>query len=175
MIQSAGYQRRSYIRKFARLLDLIGPYLSFPQDISRNLGLSLLQKIRRDDTLVRRLRTHLKDYDNRSVVEEMTILQSFADGTAPDPDGLKPLNSRSARSTFQVGEVRCIAGQGGLTLKHTRDFTTKDRVKLTQGITRLLAAGTKLLLLWLLALVLDFIDQNCALAYIANKWRSYQW
>ena len=140
LFQSAGYQRRSYIRKFARLLDVIGPYLSFPQEVPRNLGLALLQHIRRDDTLVRRLRAYLKDYDNRSVIEELTILHSFADGTAPDPDGLKPRHPRPARSTFQIGQVRCIAGRGGLTLKLDRDFTAMDRVKLTQGITRLLAA-----------------------------------
>ena len=83
----------------------------------------------------------LKDYDNRSVMEELKILQSFADGTAADPDRLKPRQpARPARSTFQIGQVRCIAGQGGLTLKLDRDFTVIDRLKLTQGITGLLAS-----------------------------------
>ncbi|MBR2656904.1 MAG: hypothetical protein IKD58_10545 [Loktanella sp.] len=138
---SAGYQRRSYIRNFAHLLDLIGPCICFPHEIPRNLGLALLQEIKRDDTLVRRLRAHLIDYNSRSVMVELKILQSFADGTAADPDRLKPRQlARPARRTFQIGQVRCIAGQGRLALKLDRDFTVIDRLKLTQGITRLLAS-----------------------------------
>ncbi|WP_322895541.1 MULTISPECIES: ParB/RepB/Spo0J family partition protein [unclassified Yoonia] len=144
LFQSGGYQRRSYIRKFARLMTLIGPILSFPHEVPRSLGLALYKEIKKDETLVRRLRAHLKDYNNRSVIEELTILRSFADGTGPDPEGLKPAHNKplkhSQRTTFSLGQIRCIAGQGGLTVKMNLDFTAIDRAKLTQGIKSLLAA-----------------------------------
>lgn len=55
LFQSAGYQKRSYIRAFAGLLDRLGEALVFPQDIPRNLGLELKRQI---DSGARRCRGH---------------------------------------------------------------------------------------------------------------------
>ncbi|MBQ2261800.1 MAG: hypothetical protein II336_10565 [Loktanella sp.] len=124
-------------------MDLIGDTLSFPHEVPCSLGLALYKEIQQDETLVRCLRAHLKDYDNRSVIEELTILRSFADGTGPDPDGLKPTIRKhpkhSQRTTCSMDRIRCIAGQGGLTLKMDLDFTNIDRTKRTRANSHLLS------------------------------------
>ncbi|MFA8443986.1 ParB/RepB/Spo0J family partition protein [Yoonia sp.] len=149
VFKSANYQRRSYIRAFARLLDLIGTSLLYPEAISRNLGLALNKRIEEDSSVVRLLKERLSGWENRSVQDEVGVLRSVVDAiplTAPAKPATKPGaatdNSRRPRTTFEVGKgrrrVRCVAGVGQLTLKMDRDLTAVDRKKLEHGIARLL-------------------------------------
>jgi ParB family chromosome partitioning protein len=139
LFHSAGYQRRSYIRKFVQLMDLIGPDLSYPHYISRSLGLTLLHAFQQDASLIHRLRADLAACDIRSPMQEIRALYCLISHITP----VKPRTARRAtanRKTFHIGPARCIAGQGSLTLKVDRDFTTLDRAILTEAIKDLLAA-----------------------------------
>ena len=153
--KSAGYQKRSYIRSFARLMDLIGHMLDYPHELPRNLGLSVLKRLEDDDTLARDIAEKLKGWENRSVQDELGVLREFA---AVDPryeEGGKPIApkpsagagqgaGRRPRTTFELSHagsrVKCTAGVGQLTLKLDRDLTTVARQKLERGIARLLDA-----------------------------------
>ncbi|MCL3883221.1 ParB N-terminal domain-containing protein [Marivita sp. GX14005] len=157
LFRSAAYNKRSYIRAFSRLLDLLGPALKFSQDIPRNLGLAVLKRLEEDASLVAELRARLQDGAPRSAGEELAILRAF---TAPDtpeaPNAPRPAAGagqggsqpttppRRPRTTFDLsheGErVKCTAGVGQLTLKLDRDLSRVERRKLEAGIVKLLNA-----------------------------------
>jgi len=154
VFKSANYQRRSYIRAFARLLDRVGPLLKYPEEISRNLGLALIKQIELDPNAVGVLKDRLAEWENRSVIYELGVLRAFV---AADPRDeavpVKPVkkteagaggSGRRPRTTFEVGKgrnrVRCVAGVGQLVLKLDRDMTAVERSKLEAGIARLLEA-----------------------------------
>lgn len=149
LFQSANYQRRTYIRTFARLMDLLGSALKYPEGISRNLGLAIVKKIESDPKVLQALKAKLKDWDARSISDEIEMLRSVV-ATAPARESAKATPGagqgagRRPRTTFEVGEganrVRCVAGVGQLTLKLDRDLTSVDRQKLERGIAKLLAA-----------------------------------
>ena len=150
VFKSANYQRRSYIRAFARMLDLLGPFLIYPEEISRNLGLALNKRIEEDSAIVRVIRERLAGLEGRSIEEELGVLRSVVDDdfAAPTPPQAGTAKAKSAgktrrpRTTFEFGQgrkrVRCVAGVGQLTLKLDRDLTAVDRKKLEHGIARLL-------------------------------------
>ena len=149
LFQSANYQRRSYIRSFARLMDLVDGVLKYPEEMSRNLGLAVLKLIETDPKALRALRAKLDGWDNRSVADEIGVLRDMVADT-PARTTTKAASEtgqgagRRPRTTFEVGEgadrVKCVAGVGQLTLKMDRDLTAVDRQKLENGIARLLAA-----------------------------------
>lgn len=149
LFHSANYQRRSYIRAFARLLDVLGSFLIYPEAISRNLGLTLWKRIEEDQTIVRRIRADLAALDARSPEAEVAVLRAALDAdpaTRPARTAAQQPNAggkqRRPRTTFEFGQgakrVRCVAGVGQLVLKLDRDLTAVDRKKLEHGIARLL-------------------------------------
>ena len=152
VFKSANYQRRSYIRAFARMLDIIGPLLNYPEEISRNLGLAVIKQIESDPGVVQALKDRFKGWDNRSIADELGVLRAVAAAdpldetppTKPAKTADKTGASRRPRTTFEVGKgrnrVRCVAGVGQLVLKLDRDMTAVERVKLEAGIARLLEA-----------------------------------
>lgn len=150
LFQSANYQRRSYIRAFARMLDLLGSVLLYPEEISRNLGLALNKRIVEDPMVVRTIKERLTGWETRSIEDELAVLREVTGGDITVPTSAKSsgkpstaaATTRRPRATFEFGQgrkrVRCVAGQGQLTLKLDRDMTTVDRKKLEHGIARLL-------------------------------------
>ena len=149
LFQSANYQRRTYIRSFARLMDLVGGMLIYPEELSRNLGLAVLKLIETDPKALRTLRAKLDGWEVRSIADELGVLRDMV-ADAPPKSDIKPTggtgqgSTRRPRTTFEVGQgadrVRCVAGVGQLTLKLDRDLTAVDRQKLEQGIADFLAA-----------------------------------
>ena len=71
LFQSAGYQKRSYIRTFMTVVDRLGTDLLYPQDIPRALGLALARRLDEVDGLAPVIRAELKGWDNRSVTDEI--------------------------------------------------------------------------------------------------------
>ena len=154
VFKSANYQRRSYIRTFVRMMDLVGPLLKFPEEISRNLGLAVTKQIEADPAVLNALKERLKGWTDRSAAEELGVLREVA-GTGSQNAVAEPkarvaseggagASGRRPRATFEVGQgrnrVRCVAGVGQLVLKLDRDMTTVERKKLEAGIASLLDA-----------------------------------
>lgn len=152
LFKSANYQKRSYIRAFARLMDYVGRYLAYPEELPRNLGLSLLKRLEDDPSVARTVRDQLADWDGRSVKDELDVLRAVAavdplyeeaeKPVAPKPAAKAGQGGRRPRTTFEISHgaarVKCTAGVGQLVLKLDQDLTAVDRRKLEQGIGRLL-------------------------------------
>ena len=149
LFQSAGYQKRSYIRQFIRLMERLGEDLRHSAHIPRALGLKLASALEERPDLVLRIREALRDWDNRSVADELEVLRRAA-GQGEGEEDLPPVPAPAARprpagrakTTFQVasrlGAAKCTAANGRLEVKLDRDFSAVDRRRLEAALTRLL-------------------------------------
>lgn len=151
LFKSAGYQKRSYIRNFIPLVQALGEVLIYPQEIPRALGLSLAQRLAEIPGLATAIAAELKDWDTRSIKDELDVLRRFAgQGTDPSEEdapapGKAPRPAQPggrARTTFQIprpqGNAKCTAANGRLEIRLARDFSTVDRRKLEAAVAALL-------------------------------------
>ncbi|MGN0932069.1 ParB/RepB/Spo0J family partition protein [Falsigemmobacter intermedius] len=151
LFQSAGYQKRSYIRQFIRLMERLGEDLQFSQHIPRALGLQLVTALEENPDLAGEIRARLKGWDNRSVKDELEILRRVlgnspreaAAGADEDATPAKPATpSGKAKTTFQLpsrlGQAKCTAANGRLEIRLARDFTAIERRRLELALERML-------------------------------------
>lgn len=150
LFKSAGYQKRSYIRTFIKVIDRLGGVLVHANEMPRALGLALAQRIEDDPTLVQVIRDELAGWDNRSVADELGVLRRVA-GLDPADDGAgqggptpktKAPAAGKAKTSFQLdrreGRAKCTAASGRLEIRLARDFSTIDRRKLELAVQALL-------------------------------------
>ncbi|MBL4811118.1 MAG: ParB N-terminal domain-containing protein [Rhodobacteraceae bacterium] len=146
LFQSAPYSKRSYIRSFAYLLDLIGPELAYPTELPRALGVSLAREMKERPEIVSQIKEALRGWDNRSIVDEMEVLrkicgESVESGaeTAPRPKrvGRPPKTKTTFHIKSAAGQVKCTAAVGRLEIQVARDFSTIDRARLERAIATL--------------------------------------
>lgn len=149
LFQSAGYQKRSYIRAFVGLLDRLGDGLAHSREIPRNLGLALRKRLDEEPEVARAIKAELKDWENRSAMDELGVLRRFAgegEGEATFPAGKvapppRPA-PRKARVTFELrraeGAAKCTAANGRLEVRLPLDFSTVDRRKLEAAVRAML-------------------------------------
>ncbi|MCF7702353.1 ParB/RepB/Spo0J family partition protein [Loktanella sp. M215] len=153
LFQSAPYSKRSYIRAFARMLDLIGDCLMYPTEIPRKLGVDLARELEDRPELVGRIRDDLRDWDMRSIHDELEVLRRhvgvdrYMDDGPVTPAPSKPVRAGLAdrgktKTTFDLrtarGRVKCTAAVGRLEIKIDRDFSTMDRARLERAIAALI-------------------------------------
>jgi ParB family chromosome partitioning protein len=150
LFRSAGYQKRSYIRTFMTVVQRLGGDLLFPQDIPRALGLALARRLDDDPALVPAIRAELRDWDTRSVSDELGVLRRLVGDHGDDTAAAPPVPGRSAapakpakaRTSFQFdrreGRGKCVAAVGKLEIQLDRDFTTIDRRRLEQAVRAML-------------------------------------
>lgn len=149
---SAGYQKRSYIRAFAELLDMLGEDLRFPEQIPRNLGLAVRRQLSEGRPGLEELQKALRLRPQRGAEQELSILRGFATasefaGLPRGEDGVQrtePSGARKAKTTFRLtgqdGEVRCVAASGKLELRTATDFSSYDRRRLEVAVKAFLDA-----------------------------------
>ncbi len=150
LFNSASYSKRSYIRNFIKLIEVLGENLKFAHEIPRALGLKVSAALEEIEETARYIRRDLKELgDNRSVESELSVLRKYAN-LMEGPDGqiakpkespkLKPLTGveSKAKVTFQVkrpeGAAKCTAGAGRLEIRLDRDFSTVDRRALEDAV-----------------------------------------
>ncbi|WP_323718104.1 ParB/RepB/Spo0J family partition protein [Paracoccus aminovorans] len=148
LFKSAGYQKRSYIRSFIRLMESLGETLIYASEIPRALGLALSQRLDEVPGTAAAIRAELKDWDTRSIKDELDILRRYAgqgaDGEAPAaPRAAAPtVPAGKARTTFQIerpqGSAKCTAANGRLEIRLPRDFTAVDRRRLEAAVRAML-------------------------------------
>ncbi|MBA4491623.1 ParB N-terminal domain-containing protein [Paracoccus sp. S1E-3] len=152
LFKSAGYQKRSYIRRFIPLMERLGEALQFPQDIPRALGLSLVQRLEDVPGTAAAIKAELQGWDNRSVADELTVLRRYAAPGAEAETGAgaavtparapENLPEGKARTTFQLvrpqGSAKCTAANGRLEIRLPRDFSAIDRRRLEAAVASLL-------------------------------------
>lgn len=83
LFRSASYQKRSYIRRFAELMDRLDKYLRHPAAIPRALGLELRKAISERPQDQAALVAALNARPDRDPETELAILRAFAEGTLP--------------------------------------------------------------------------------------------
>lgn len=148
LFKSAGYQKRSYIRNFIPLVERLGETLLYPQEIPRALGLALAQRLTEVPGLTAAIKTELKGWDTRSILDELGVLRRYAgegdvvpSGKPPTPAVSAPSTAR-AKTTFQLrrpqGSAKCTAANGRLEIRLPRDFSTVDRRKLEAAVAAML-------------------------------------
>ncbi|MFK7837043.1 MAG: ParB/RepB/Spo0J family partition protein [Sulfitobacter sp.] len=148
LFKSASYQKRSYIRAFAELMERIDKYLKFPEVIPRNLGLSLRARMAETSDLTRALQQALKTASPRRTAEdELTILRRFAQKDAADIAlGLEaralspPPTSKTAppQTRFTIprplGDARCTAADGRLEIRGPENFAAHSPTTLARAV-----------------------------------------
>lgn len=141
LFKSAGYQKRSYIRTFIKLVELLGEDLHHAHEIPRSLGLALVARLEEVDGLAHVIRAELAGWDNRSVKDELDVLRRFCGGAGdprPKVEAPAPVPAAKAKTTFQVqrpqGVAKCTAANGRLEIRLDRDFSAVDRRKLEAAV-----------------------------------------
>jgi ParB family chromosome partitioning protein len=147
LFASAGYQKRSYIRSFIKLVERLGGDLKHVQAIPRALGLKLVAVIEAQPAVAEQLATALRNWPERSAEEELELLRR---ATGAGEEARKPVvaapvqTSRpgKAKTVFQVpsalGPAKCTAANGRLEIRLDRDFSALDRRKLELALRQML-------------------------------------
>ncbi|SDY84545.1 ParB/RepB/Spo0J family partition protein [Citreimonas salinaria] len=148
LFRSAGYQKRSYIRTFIRVIERLGSTLEHAREVPRALGLTLAQRMEEDDQVVPGIRAELAALPERTAQEELAVLRSWAGQGGQTPEAAKAQGrtrktaAGKARTSFQLdrqeGLAKCSAADGRLEIKLSRDFSTIDRRKLEDAVRRML-------------------------------------
>ena len=149
LFQSAPYSKRSYIRSFAYMLDML-PHgvLHYPTSIPRALGVALAREIKERPEIIKMIKEDLKDWDGRSIQQEHEVLRKYTNQLDSDhelPAPKKKAVTETAgrtKTTFHMqsraGQVKCTAGPGRLEIKVDRDFSTLDQARLQRAIAALI-------------------------------------
>ena len=147
LYKSAGYQKRSYIRNFIRLVRELDGHLLYLPQIPRALGLSLASLIEADGAVGPKIVKSLDALPSRTAEEELEILRSFAKEAQPPKmaagkSGAKRPGPSKTSFALAVGDrsAKCTAAQGKLEIKLDRDFSSMDQERLEQAIRQFLEA-----------------------------------
>lgn len=149
LFKSAGYQKRTYIRSFARLLDIIGTHLRFSHALSRNLGLAVLKSLEEHPESKSVLISSLNRCSSEK--DELEILKDFVDGVGEGKTPQQPKERRTslkkAKTTFRIEtagkEFKCIAGTQRIEMSGDTDFSAYEREKLERAVQAFFAALTE--------------------------------
>ena len=150
LFESAGYAKRSYIRGFIKLVEVLGPDLQFTPHIPRALGLAVVNRLEVDPGIAALIRADLAGWDNRSVVDELDVLRRYANATEIGTDPVQEpvmrghrsnkaaLDAPQVRLRFQLrtsqGPVRITATADCIELRLDRDVTRIDRQRLETAV-----------------------------------------
>lgn len=149
LFQSAAYSKRSYIRSFVYMLDLIGDTLAYPTEIPRALGVSLAKVLKEKPEVAQAIRAELQGRQMWAAGDELEVLRRHVSAEpqteAPEPLPETRVRKRpdgTTRTTFhinsQAGQVKCTAGEGRLVITAKRDFSSIERTRLEQAIASLI-------------------------------------
>ncbi|MEY8882091.1 ParB/RepB/Spo0J family partition protein [Donghicola sp. XS_ASV15] len=146
LFKSAGYQKRSYIRNFIRVVRALDGHLKYLPQIPRSLGLALAAAIEAKLETGAKIAKALDAAPSRTAEEELEILRGFANDGGAKVTAAKKKSASPAptRSTFSMpvgsGSAKCTAARGKLEIKLDRDFSSIDQARLEAAIKQLLTS-----------------------------------
>lgn len=137
LFRSAGYQKRSYIRQFIRLLTQIGDDLRHAPLMPRALGLRLAAALDANPEKAVQLRAVLQGWGERSAAEELEVLRKAAgEGKEPAREAVRsgglraPKPGARAKTVFQVaspsGVAKCTAANGRLEIRLDQEISASS-------------------------------------------------
>lgn len=147
LFESAGYQKRSYIRSFIPVMEKLEKYISFPAAIPRALGIELARGLQDGSLDVASLVNELGANPDRAALDEIEILRRHTRSGEPEVGvgssrGSGARTAAKAKTSFQFarpeGRARCVAGQGKLEVRLDKDFSAHDRRRLEAAVNALL-------------------------------------
>lgn len=133
---SAGRQKRSYIKSFARLLEHTNGTLVHIEALPRALGLELLKRLDEDPAGTEKLEAALAMRPDRDAAGELDILRAFV---AQQPAPVKKSQvQKTAKTTFRLprpdGMAKCTAADGRIELRLDRDFGSMETARLEVAV-----------------------------------------
>ncbi|MEP4979796.1 ParB N-terminal domain-containing protein [Ascidiaceihabitans sp.] len=136
LFASAGRQKRSYIRHFAHLLQVLGRDLMHAEAIPRALGLKVVKAIESNPKLVTQIAAVLRAHPKRDASEELGILSASLTGPKR---AAAPISAKSsAKTTLKLnrpeGQARCTATDGRFEVQLDRNFGAIDQRKLEAAV-----------------------------------------
>ncbi|SOH94962.1 chromosome partitioning protein, ParB family [Monaibacterium marinum] len=142
---SSNAQKRSYIRSFTILLEMLEHHLEYPEEIPRALGLSLRTRMSQMPEVQGAIVRALRDLPNRTVEQELSVLRRFAAGAdeKPAPSGqdkdtmtpaLKPRGKTTLRIERPEGTAKLVASHGRVELKLDKDFSDYEASRMEQAV-----------------------------------------
>ena len=134
LFASAGRQKRSYIKNFAKLYQRLEPSLVHVDVIPRALGLEVGKKLDENPELISVLKQRLMDANGQSAAQELRMLRAFvAEKTAP-----KSAPRETVKTTLRLmsprGQVKCVAAEGSFSMQSDMDFTNVERARLEAAV-----------------------------------------
>lgn len=136
LFASAGRQKRSYIRHFAHLLQVLGKDLKHPEAIPRALGLKLVKAMESDGRLAQQIAAVLRAHPKRDAAEELGVLSASL--SAPARPAKPVATKSSARTTLKLnrpeGQARCVATDGRFEVQLNRNFGAVDPRRLEAAV-----------------------------------------
>ncbi|MFD1910641.1 ParB/RepB/Spo0J family partition protein [Halodurantibacterium flavum] len=147
LFATASPQKRSYIRRFAFLMQQLEKVLEHPEQIPRALGLEVAHRLESEPGTTRDLVNALQAAGRHSAEEEVAILREFV----KSPAAISPRGNRgrgrpakrgktTLRLPVALGEVKCTASDGKVELQYARDFSSIERERLEAAIEAFFAA-----------------------------------
>lgn len=148
LFASAAPQKRSYIRRFAALMQALEKVLEFPEAIPRALGVTLSQMMETQSGMTAEVARALQATPRPNAEAELAVLRRFVNGEAavaalprqPRLEGNLRRGKTTLRLPHQGGEVKCTASPGKVELRCDRDFSTIERARLEAAIEAFLNA-----------------------------------
>lgn len=139
---SARKQKRTYIRNFARLLELTEGAISHVDQIPRALGLDLYKLLDQEPERAGGLIAALRQKTENSAEEELAALRKFLVSVVAKPEqaAKKTTAKTSLRLTRPEGDAKVVAVDGRIELRLDRDFSGLSKAQLQRGIELLLDA-----------------------------------
>ncbi|WP_299032041.1 ParB/RepB/Spo0J family partition protein [uncultured Sulfitobacter sp.] len=139
---SALKQKRTYIRQFARVLEVVGDQVRFPEAIPRSLGLELYRVMEADAAAGEMIIRRLAKAETRDPDDELRILRHCVaeprklTGTKPS---IKSVSKTSLKLRRDDGDAKVTAENGRLELRMNKDFSALNKEKLQASIEAFLA------------------------------------
>ncbi len=137
---SALKQKRTYIRQFARVLEVLGDHVKHPEAIPRALGLDLYKYMDADAAAAEVLIDQLEKATRRDVEDELRILRYCVAEPRKSLNAKpsKSMSKTSVRLARSEGEAKITAQDGRLELRMRRDFSAVSKDQLQKGVEALL-------------------------------------
>jgi ParB family chromosome partitioning protein len=137
---SALKQKRTYIRQFARVLEVLGDHVTHPEVIPRALGLDLYRLMELDAGAGEMIVARLTKSPQRDADDELRTLRHCV-VELQTSEGVKQNKSvfkTSLKLSRKDGEAKVTVQDGRSELRMKRDFSAVSKEQLQEGINALL-------------------------------------
>lgn len=135
---SASRQKRSYIRRFATLLEAVDGALEFAEAIPRNLGLDLEKRLSDDPDFAEVIKSHFAAVPMGTAEKEVQALKVLLSEKKRKKSSGGARVGASAKTTLRYelpeGQVRIAARKGRVELSMDKDFSQYEPAKLEAAV-----------------------------------------